>query len=80
MASLIRYEDLMRMEASTIVSALSNFTGLHLSSRMTNAPQCQPATKRYKKSKSANDSQTTNEQGKSTSSFSVPSECLLSAF
>ena len=69
MASLIRYEDLMRMDASTIVSALSNFTGLHLSSRMTNAPPCQPATKRYKKSKSANDSQTTNEQGKSTSSF-----------
>ena len=64
MASLIRYEDLMRMDANTIVSTLSNFTGLHLSSRMKNAPQCQPATKRYKKSKSANGSRATIEQGK----------------
>ena len=76
MASLIRYEDLMRMDANTIVSTLSNFTGLHLSSRMKNVPQCQPATKRYKKSKSANGSQATKEQGKPTLH---PSECLLSA-
>ena len=79
MASLIRYEDLMRMDANTIVSTLSNFTGLHLSTRMTNASQCQPATKTYMKSKSANGSLTTKEQGKPTASSGVPSECLLSA-
>ena len=69
MASLIRYEDLMRMDANTIVSTLSNFTGLHLSSRMKNVPQCQPAKKRYMKSKSANGSRATIEQGKPPSPF-----------
>ena len=48
---VLRYEELMKMDADTILSKLSNFTGLHLSARMRSTPKCQPTRTRRGKAR-----------------------------